>query len=71
MDHAGGQCGQRLVAVFGKLNGENSKGAWGGGSPRPGGVPVVAQLVKNPTSICEDAGSIPGLAQQVQDLSLP
>ena len=31
----------------------------------------MAQLVKNPTSICEDAGSIPGLAQQVQDLSLP
>ena len=27
------------------------------------GVPVVAQQVKNPTSICEDADSIPGLAQ--------
>ena len=27
------------------------------------GVPVVAQQVKNPTSIHEDAGQIPGLAQ--------
>ena len=25
------------------------------------GVPIVAQLVKNPTSIPEDTGSIPGL----------
>ena len=33
--------------------------------------PVVAQQVKNPVSIHEDAGSIPGLNQQVKDLALP
>ena len=34
-------------------------------------VPDVAQQVKNPTSIHEDAGSIPGLAQRVKGLELP
>ena len=35
------------------------------------GVPTVAQQVMNPTSIHEDSGLIPGLAQQVKDLVLP
>ena len=35
------------------------------------GVPVVAKQLKNQTSIYEDMGSIPGLAQWVKDLVLP
>ena len=34
-------------------------------------VPIVARWIKNPTSIHEDSGSIPDLAQWIKDLALP
>lgn len=34
------------------------------------GVPIVAQWVKNQTSIHEDPGSIPSLTQRVKNLAL-
>ena len=35
------------------------------------GVPIVAQQVKNPTSMHEDVGLIPGLSQWFKDPVLP
>ena len=58
-----GEAGEVVLANYEKLQ-SYLKTPWLG-------VPVVAQPVKNMTSIHEDSGLIPGLAQWVEDLALP
>ena len=51
-----------LFLVFLSLSEANDQGAWG--------VPLVAQRNMNLTSIHDEAGSIPDLAQWFRDLAL-
>ena len=56
--------------AFGFADGQREVGAMGKVTNNVCGVSVVAQRLKNPTSIREDAGSSPGLAQWVSNPAL-
>ena len=58
-----------LSELYSSLKGEASHGEILKGEGQ--GAPVVAQPVMNSTSIYEDTGSSPGLAQCIKDLALP
>ena len=71
-------CGLAFVSTEGGYErpseGADAQAPWFGKYIRkffPAGVPIMARQVKNPASIHEDVGSIPGLAQWVKDLVLP
>ena len=60
--------GEKATCVAGALS-------FASASARPqgqgSGLPIVAQWLTSPTSIHEDVGLIPDLAQWVEDLVLP